>query len=202
MRFRLAPKEQCVLRSSRRDDSSHVAELIVLAGDQRPDFPYLPDPSRNGPIDLSRPRAARRDESFALRHATLAEFSDRVAGMILGYKLSRNCEALKPNFLGQCLRPIMDPEPDLIDAFYVNTLAIYPAYQKHGLGARLLDWAEQRALKKNCTGLCLEVCEHNERAVRFYRRCGFEVSGRRAGGSDYPEPYDRDVAFLWRPLNR
>lgn len=198
----VAPQEQCVLRHARKDDSRHVAELIVIAGDQRPDFPYVPDSDSEGPVDLALPRAAQRNENFALRHATLAVISGQVAGMVLGYKLSRTCEALKPDCLGQSLRPLMDAKPDLIDAFYVNTLAVYPEYQNHGLGARLLDTANQKALKSGCSGVSLEVGEHNQDAFRFYVRHGFNVVKRSCADHGQPEPYDMDIAFLWRAVVR
>lgn len=198
----VAPQEQCVLRHARKDDSRHLAELIVIAGDQRPDFPYTPDPDSDGPIDLARPRAALKNENFALRHATLAEISGRVAGMALGYKLTRRCEALKPDGLAQSLRPLMEPEFGLIDTFYINTLAVYPNYQNHGLGARLLEAANRKALKTGCSGLSLEVGEHNRDAFRFYVRHGFNVVMRRHANHRLPEPYDRDIAFLWRTVIR
>jgi ribosomal protein S18 acetylase RimI-like enzyme len=202
MKSKIAPQEQCVLRQARKGDARHVAELIVIAGDQRPNFPYILEREGDGSIDLAKLRAARRDESFALRNSTMAEINGRVAGVLLGYKLSRKSEALMPNYLAQCLRPVMEPGPELIDTFYVNTLSIYPAYQKHGLGARLLEKANLKALKTGCTGVSLEVGEDNQPAVRFYARHGFEVIKRRPGGPELAEPYHRDIAFLWRPVSR
>jgi ribosomal protein S18 acetylase RimI-like enzyme len=202
MKSKIAPTEQCVLRQARKDDARHVAELIAIAGDQRPNFPYVFEDDSGDPVDLGRLRAARRDENFALRHSTMAEINGHVAGVLLGYKLSRKSEALTPDYLDQCLRPVIDPGPELIDAFYVNTLSIYPAYQKQGLGARLLEKANLKALKMGCARLSLEVSEDNQTAVRFYARQGFEMVKRRPGGPEHVEPYHRDIAFLWRPVSR
>lgn len=202
MILNVAPEEHCVLRSARKVDSRHIAELIVIAGDQRPDFPSVPALLHGEPIDLARLRAARRDEDFSFRHATLALVEGQPAGMQLGYKLSRHCPALRPHALGPCLRPLMDPGPDLMGAYYINTLALYPAYQNHGLGARLLEDAQNKAVNTGCTGLCLEVGEHNDVACRFYRRHGFEVAKRAPGGGGDLAPDHKDIAFLWRAVNR
>lgn len=215
MAFRVAPQEQCVLRQARKDDSRYVAELIEISGDLRPDFPYVPyiherrsqDPLNEGPensdppTDLARLRASRRDECFAYSHSTMAEIDGHVAGVLLGYKLSQQSEVFCPDGLPQCLRPVMDPGPALLDTFYVNTLALYPAYQKHGLGARLLDTANLKALKMGCIGVSLEVNEDNVNAVRFYARHGFVMVKRRPAKAERVEPYDEDIAFLWRPVS-
>jgi ribosomal protein S18 acetylase RimI-like enzyme len=201
MEFKIAPQEQCVLRQARKDDARHVAELIVIAGDQKPNFPYVPECKGDGPIDLAWLRSVRRDESFAIRHSTIAEINGQVAGVMLGYKLLRKGELRASESLAPCLRPVMDPGPDLTGAFYVNTLSIYPPYQKHGLGARLLDKANQKALKSGCSGVSLEVMEDNLPAARFYARQGFKLVKRRAGGPGHPEPYQGDIAFLWRPVS-
>jgi ribosomal protein S18 acetylase RimI-like enzyme len=201
MRFKFAPKEQWVLRHARKGDSRHIAELIVIGGDERPCFPYVPERENIGPIELSRPRAARRDENFAIRHATLAMVSSHVAGMLLGYKLTPKCEPLRSDWLSQCLRPIIEPGPDLMGSFYINTLAIYPAYQNHGMGSRFLEKANHKAVKMGCSAISLEVAEQNEDAVRFYRRHGFLAAGRRPSPHDV-EPYNLDIAFFWRPVNR
>ena len=62
----------------------------------------------------------------------------------------------------------------LLDCFIGGTF-IAPGWQGHGIGRRLI--ADALARKGE---LALEVYTANERAVRFYRRLGFQEVSRRA----------------------
>ena len=56
----------------------------------------------------------------------------------------------------------------------IHDLAVLPAYQGKGVGPALLEAAEERARRKGCCKLTLEVLDDNERARAVYRRFGFE----------------------------
>jgi ribosomal protein S18 acetylase RimI-like enzyme len=58
------------------------------------------------------------------------------------------------------------------------SIAVAPAASGKGVGPLLLDAAEQAAQARGCTGLRLEVHEHNARAVALYRKSGYELFGR------------------------
>jgi ribosomal protein S18 acetylase RimI-like enzyme len=63
----------------------------------------------------------------------------------------------------------------------VHDLAVDPAFQGRGIGARLLAGAEERARARGAAKLTLEVHESNEAAIRLYRSAGFgpwEPGGR------------------------
>jgi ribosomal protein S18 acetylase RimI-like enzyme len=63
----------------------------------------------------------------------------------------------------------------------VHDLAVDPAFQGRGIGARLLAEVERRARARGAAKLTLEVHETNEPAIRLYRRAGFgpwEAPGR------------------------
>lgn len=55
---------------------------------------------------------------------------------------------------------------------YLQMLAIMPAYQKHGVGAAVLDWFEGEA-RGHFRNLWLCVSGFNVHAQRFYRAHGF-----------------------------
>lgn len=58
----------------------------------------------------------------------------------------------------------------------IMRLGVLPAYQGRGLGTRLLRYAIEQA-----EHTMLTVLEENERALRLYRRHGFEIVGRLNG---------------------
>ena len=62
----------------------------------------------------------------------------------------------------------LDPKTGVVDQ-----LAVDPACSGRGLGARLMEEAKRLA----SSGLMLRVNQVNVRAVRFYERAGFAVTG-------------------------
>jgi ribosomal-protein-alanine N-acetyltransferase len=62
----------------------------------------------------------------------------------------------------------------------VQTIAVAPAAQGAGVGARLLGALLQEAARRQCAHLLLEVRSDNEPALALYERAGFEqISVRR-----------------------
>ena len=56
----------------------------------------------------------------------------------------------------------------------IEKLFVEPVLQGHGIGAKLLEYAVEQ-----CGGSYLWALEKNERAIRFYERHGFLLSGER-----------------------
>ena len=52
---------------------------------------------------------------------------------------------------------------------HLNLLAVRPAYQRRGIGRRLMAWLEESARAAGITGIYLEVRVNNQDARRFYR---------------------------------
>jgi len=70
---------------------------------------------------------------------------------------------------GGRVRGFVSLQGDTLAALFVS-----PAFQGRGLGRRLMD-----RVKRLRDRLELTVYRENQRAVRFYRRCGFAVVGER-----------------------
>lgn len=63
------------------------------------------------------------------------------------------------------------------DAGYVHALAVRRAFAGRGLGARLLEWAEQRVAEAGREHLRLDCLAGNADLRRYYERQGFEPRG-------------------------
>ena len=61
----------------------------------------------------------------------------------------------------------------LPDDFYIATLSVLPKYRGLGIGAEMLRFARNLALKQNCKRCALHVNAENEDGIRFYERNGF-----------------------------
>src|SRR6202022_1435136 len=58
-------------------------------------------------------------------------------------------------------------------SMFLNALAVSERYRCHGIGARLLDWAEDRSRQAGFDRLSLHCWTDNTAAVNFYRARGF-----------------------------
>ena len=56
----------------------------------------------------------------------------------------------------------------------IHDLAVLPQYQGQGVGTALLNAVEERARRKGCCKLTLEVLDDNTPARAVYQRFGFE----------------------------
>jgi len=73
---------------------------------------------------------------------------------------------------GEAQSDIRDPESLEIQRIYID-----PDYQGKGLGARLLEFAKERAMTLGLKYIWLGVWEKNPDAIRFYQRHGYEIFG-------------------------
>jgi [ribosomal protein S18]-alanine N-acetyltransferase len=79
----------------------------------------------------------------------------------------------------------------------IANIAVDPAFQRTGLGGRLLDAAVTAADAADCEAVWLEVRLSNEPARQLYASRGFELIGRRRGY--YRTPVE-DALVLRRTL--
>lgn len=59
----------------------------------------------------------------------------------------------------------------------VHDLAVHRNFRAQGIGTRLLDAAEQEAIRLGCCRLTLEVQQANVLARRLYERVGYDSGG-------------------------
>nr|MBI1230905.1 GNAT family N-acetyltransferase [Cytophagales bacterium] len=60
----------------------------------------------------------------------------------------------------------------------IHKAYILPEAQGRGLGKRLFSWIYQESLKKGIYRICLNVNRNNFRALAFYEKSGFEITGQ------------------------
>ena len=72
----------------------------------------------------------------------------------------------------------------------VHDLAVHRDFRGQGIGTRLLDAAEQEAIRLGCCRLTLEVQHENVNARRLYERVGFDRGG----------PVGADSSFMTKTL--
>jgi ribosomal-protein-alanine N-acetyltransferase len=67
----------------------------------------------------------------------------------------------------------------IADELHVNNVAVRSEFRGRGLGSKMLRTSLEQARQRNARMAQLEVRATNVAAQGLYRRCGFEVVGRR-----------------------
>jgi diamine N-acetyltransferase len=118
----------------------------------------------NTPSDM----AAYLAESFS-PPIQLAEISDPAAAMTLAVESGGPTEAL-----AGYMYLVEDPDPA---AMFLKRIYVDKAWQGSGLGSLLIEEARRECRRRVRRRLWLTVWQRNPRAVAFYEREGFRVSG-------------------------
>lgn len=77
---------------------------------------------------------------------------------------------------------------------HVTTVAVDPAWHRHGIATRMLAALARAGIARGCTSLTLEVRVGNEGAKELYRRFGFVPAGIRKG---YYQETGEDALVMW-----
>ena len=64
---------------------------------------------------------------------------------------------------------------------YLELLALLPRFQSQGIGASILAWFEQEAVRLDARNLWVCASSFNERALRFYGHHGFRPAATLPG---------------------
>ncbi len=73
-------------------------------------------------------------------------------------------------------------------------IAVIEGYRRLGIATKLLDYVTQKLVKQGVTKMYLEVSDKNEKAIKFYKKNGFEETTKR-------ENYYNDLSdaiIMWK----
>jgi ribosomal protein S18 acetylase RimI-like enzyme len=182
------------LRPARREDAPQAAALIRLAMGEFADYFFGGNPL--SPDEILRELFAQNGGRFSQTSGAIAEANGGPAGLLISYPARRMfrlamttaLQLLKAIGLSGILRMarralalanIREANPD---EYYVSSLAVFPRFQGRGIGAQLLAYADERALREGLSKCSLIVDTQNRPALRLYQRMGYHIvfTGRAA----------------------
>lgn len=174
------PQTSSPLRAATIQDASVLAELVNYAGEGLPLYLWG-NLSEEGETawDVGRARAARESGGFSYRNAIMIDHDDHPAGCLIGYDIPETAEPIDPD-MPEMFRPLQELENLAPGTWYVNVLAVMPAFRNIGLGTLLLDHADETGREQGARGMSLIVSDANPNAQRLYERCGYVVQAERA----------------------
>jgi len=62
--------------------------------------------------------------------------------------------------------------------YYISNIAVDPEFRSQGIGTCILENALKLAEDSGCRKVILNVTLNNERALEFYKKFGFKVTGK------------------------
>lgn len=117
----------------------------------------------------------------AERHALLADEDGEVAGMILCYG-GDEAEALyapvAQKLSGAGIHGVVQEREADTDEYYIDALAVFPAYRGRGCAQTLIGHAETDAAHRGYGRIGLNVDVDKDQAYALYARLGFEEDKR------------------------
>jgi ribosomal protein S18 acetylase RimI-like enzyme len=170
----------CTIRPATPADAPAMTRFVDMAGEGLPHYLWsqMAEPGED-PWVVGARRAARDQGGFSYTHATMLEADGDVAGCLVGYPLADEPEPFDPAQTPPLFVPMLQLEALAAGTWYINVLAIEPAWQGQGLGARLLAHADTLAAHSASQGTSLIVADDNTAARRFYARNGYrELASR------------------------
>jgi ribosomal protein S18 acetylase RimI-like enzyme len=160
-------------------DATVLAELVNYAGEGMPHYLWEKSATAGQTAwDVGRDRAMREQGSFSYRNAMMIECDGEAAGCLIGYEIADHPEPVSPD-MPAMFRPLQQLENLAPGTWYVNVLAVRPAFRGLGCGGRLLNLADETARTLRKRGMSVIVADANAGARRLYERCGYRLTASR-----------------------
>lgn len=117
---------------------------------------------QGAPRDYRMPSASELEGHFtaALVRADTEAWLARTEGEAVGFAIL---------VVREINSPFLQPAKVLV----VDQISVDPAWQRRGVGRRLMAQAEERAAEQGCGAIELNVAAFNEEAQAFYARLGY-----------------------------
>ncbi|KPV60848.1 acetyltransferase [Paenibacillus sp. A3] len=169
-----------MIRQAQPGDAASVIPLIYSAiGDIAFTLTGTTDPEQAQHI--LREFYERKGNRLSYENTLVAERDGLPVGFILFYHGSRTAELDRP--LAERLAGIGQPDVKITkeardDEFYLDSLAVDPAYQGQGIAKALMEAFEAEAARRGYDKVSLIVEESNGKARRLYEAKGYEADGR------------------------
>ncbi len=157
-------------------DACALAVLVDIAGKGAPNWLWrsLALPGQSA-LEVGRDRARRTEGGFSYRHATLATVGDEIAACLIVYPLDDPYDLTGLGDMPPLAQPLMRLEAQAPGSWYVNVLATFPEFRGQGIGAKMLDIAEEKAREAGANTASIIVGSWNSGAIRLYQCAGYRT---------------------------
>ncbi|WP_299355481.1 GNAT family N-acetyltransferase [uncultured Shimia sp.] len=167
------------IRNATLDDAPLLVRVVDMASDGVVPtlWAEMATPDMDG-IDVGHAMVTAEDGEFSYRNGFIAERGGVALGGLIGYVLPTTPQPVAPDVPEAfvCVEELAQLVPG---HWYINFMASIPEGRRQGVGAALLNKAEEQAREGSCPGLALIVAATNEKAISVYQRAGYAERARR-----------------------
>ena len=158
------------IRPAQPDDAPVAAVLLSSAYTTRQvSFP-LPEGYEGGFLDRLEHFFRQDGNRFSYQYIQVAQHASMVVGLVLSFG-GRDEERLNTAVGWRLAHESHD------DEWYVDGLAVLSDWGRKGIGARLMQAAEQQARLHGYAKIALNVAQDNQQALSLYQRLHYVVTG-------------------------
>lgn len=169
------------IRRANATESNQLADLARLADGNTLSFIARGINPMADVGAIYRDMLAELEGIYSYRNCLVAELDGNVIGMANAFtaRLIENelagakITAREKHLLART--ELNDPQ-----SYLLNSIAIMPAYQRRGIGTRLVEAVAAEALEQKFSSITLHVWADNTKAIAFYQKLGFKMDGHAA----------------------
>lgn len=169
------------IRRANATESNQLADLARLADGDTLSFIARGINPMADVGAIYRDMLAELEGIYSYRNCLVAELDGNVIGMANAFtaRLIENelagakMTAREKHLLART--ELNDPQ-----SYLLNSIAIMPAYQRCGIGTRLVEAVAAEALEQKFSSITLHVWADNTKAIAFYQKLGFKMDGHAA----------------------
>lgn len=177
------------IRDARPSDAPFLAECI-LAGFHFANFDDLLSDDLSDFLDQLTECEGREDTLYTYSRTRIAEVDGKPAGALLSYPgelykglRTRTFKEYWPAAFAQFAGD--EPETDPGE-YYLDSLAVHPAYRKQGIGRALLEDGIKIGISQGFNKIALVADSEYDHLIRLYESIGFvPAEHRHAFGTDF-----------------
>lgn len=164
------------IRPAVQEDAGAIAELFLISSDGIAGYIWSAMAQPGQALEeVGRARYARSGVPFSYENCLIAERGGEVLGMLHAFEMPpREPDEVEED-------PVLQPYSELEDpgSLYVSGLAVHAPYRSQGVGAALMDAAEDSETARRLGRMSLICFDGNERAMAFYRWRNYRELARR-----------------------
>lgn len=186
------------VRRAKATDYNELAYLANLADGDTLSFIAQGLNPMADPSAIYRDMIAHATGMYACRNCLVAELDGNVIGLANAFS-ARLIENELTGIELTAREKHLQPRTELNDpqSYLLNNIAVFPAYQRWGIGTRLVEAVVAEASEQGFSSITLHVWADNTQAMAFYQKLGFKMDGH-AAISWHPELPHLGGSFLFR----
>ncbi len=163
--------DEITLRPAQPGDADRAAVLLYSAYiHEQVDYP-LREEGENRFLKSLRHYFPLEGNRCSYQNTEVAEYRGEMVGLVLSFA-GREEERLNAAIGWQLAREAAD------DEWYVDAVAVFTNWGRHGIGTRLLQTAEQQARQHGYAKIALNVAQENKQALALYQRLDYVITGQ------------------------